>query len=153
MLKGTSKLDDRDADVVMAIKTSASYTAASKALNVKRGTLVTYLQRNPQHSIAHFRWASNRPLSDEIVFAPCETPRYHVVKRRVLERGLLVNVCVECGQEATWNGKELVLELNHKDGDPCNNTIFNLEMLCPNCHSQTPTSKGRNSKGVRKRLV
>ena len=43
-----------------------------------------------------------------------------------------------------WNGKDIVLELEHKDGNSENNDISNLCLLCPNCHSQTPTYKGRN---------
>lgn len=51
--------------------------------------------------------------------------------------------CSVCGI-TEWNGKELVLELEHKDGNSENNEISNLCLLCPNCHSQTPTFKGRN---------
>jgi len=38
-----------------------------------------------------------------------------------------------------WNEKRIVLELNHIDGNKENNKKNNLELLCPNCHSQTPT--------------
>ena len=37
-------------------------------------------------------------------------------------------------------------ELNHKDGDSSNHLLPNLEFLCPNCHSQTPTYRSRNIK-------
>lgn len=39
----------------------------------------------------------------------------------------------------TWLGKPLVLELDHIDGNHDNNAYGNLRLLCPNCHSQTPT--------------
>lgn len=51
--------------------------------------------------------------------------------------------CAECGI-TDWNGKPLVLELEHKDGNSENNLKDNLCLLCPNCHSQTSTFKGRN---------
>ena len=51
--------------------------------------------------------------------------------------------CSNCGIEA-WCGKEIVLELEHKDGNSENNVVENLCLLCPNCHSQTPTFKGKN---------
>jgi len=51
--------------------------------------------------------------------------------------------CWECGI-TTWNNKEIVLELEHIDGNSDNNTEENLSLLCPNCHSQTPTYKGAN---------
>ena len=47
--------------------------------------------------------------------------------------------CVFCGLENEWNGKELILQLDHIDGDPTNNCIDNLRLLCPNCHTQTET--------------
>ena len=50
--------------------------------------------------------------------------------------------CNKCGLDE-WFGKDLVLEVDHKDGNKHNNKRENLEALCPNCHSQTPTWKGR----------
>lgn len=51
--------------------------------------------------------------------------------------------CAECGI-ADWNGKDITLELEHKDGNSENNSPENLCLLCPNCHSQTPTYKAKN---------
>ena len=53
------------------------------------------------------------------------------------------NVCSGCGI-SSWQGKPITLELEHKDGNSENNSLDNLCLLCPNCHSQTPTYKGRN---------
>ncbi|HNQ21080.1 MAG TPA: hypothetical protein PKI46_08475 [Bacteroidales bacterium] len=53
------------------------------------------------------------------------------------------NMCAHCGI-ITWNNKKIILEIEHKDGNPENNNINNLELICPNCHSQTPTYKGKN---------
>jgi hypothetical protein len=44
----------------------------------------------------------------------------------------------------TWNDKPIVLELEHKDGNSENNRPENLCLICPNCHSQTETFKGKN---------
>jgi len=38
-----------------------------------------------------------------------------------------------------WQGKNIVLALDHIDGNNKNNAKENLRFLCPNCHSQTPT--------------
>ena len=51
--------------------------------------------------------------------------------------------CNNCGIDK-WNEKPLSLDIEHKDGNSTNNAPLNLELLCPNCHSQTSTYKGRN---------
>lgn len=54
------------------------------------------------------------------------------------------NVCNVCGLPDVWNGKRLVLQLDHIDGDAMNNKLDNIQLICPNCHSQTDTFCGRN---------
>lgn len=56
----------------------------------------------------------------------------------------LGNQCDECDQVPTWNGKPLVLQLDHRDGNSDNNHPTNLRLICPNCHTQTSNfgSKG-----------
>ncbi len=54
------------------------------------------------------------------------------------------NKCLHCKLDS-WNDKPLVLELDHIDGNNKNNVRENLRCLCPNCHSQTDTWRGRNS--------
>jgi hypothetical protein len=66
------------------------------------------------------------------------------LKRRLIQAGLLKNECVECGQGAEWNGKKLVLVLDHINGNSADHRLENLRLLCPNCNSQTPTFCGRN---------
>ncbi len=36
------------------------------------------------------------------------------------------------------------LELDHINGDRDDNRLGNLRVICPNCHAQTPTYRGRN---------
>lgn len=57
--------------------------------------------------------------------------------------------CSVCGI-TDWNGESLVLEIDHTDGDAYNNRPENLRLICPNCHSQTPTYKNRNKGNGRK---
>jgi len=60
--------------------------------------------------------------------------------------------CMECGWcEVNKFTGNIPIELEHIDGDFTNNKIDNLKLLCPNCHSLTPTYKGANKKGGRPR--
>lgn len=43
-----------------------------------------------------------------------------------------------------WNGKNINLILDHKNGVSGDNRPKNLRLLCPNCNSQQPTYGGHN---------
>lgn len=67
------------------------------------------------------------------------------IKMRLLEAGLLQNVCQLCGLRE-WLGKPIMMHIDHINGVRDDHRFENLRMLCPNCHSQTPTYGGRNAK-------
>lgn len=58
-------------------------------------------------------------------------------------KGTFGDKCSKCGV-SEWNDAALVFELEHKDGNSENNRPDNVCLLCPNCHSQTSTFKGKN---------
>jgi len=74
-------------------------------------------------------------------------PNTHNEKMKMIKLGILPAKCSVC-DITNWLDQELVLHLDHIDGNPRNNLVTNLRLLCPNCHSQTPTYCGRNNKGV-----
>ena len=59
-----------------------------------------------------------------------------ILRRAMIESGIGY-VCSCCNISGLWNGKELRLQVNHKNRDWTDDKIDNLEFLCPNCHSQT----------------
>lgn len=75
----------------------------------------------------------------------------HAIKRILNDHYNRGHCCEECGIRE-WNGKPLSFELDHIDGDNFNNSINNLRFLCPNCHSQTITFRGRNVNTGKKKV-
>jgi predicted Zn-ribbon and HTH transcriptional regulator len=64
------------------------------------------------------------------------------------------NKCTQCGWDAINPvSKRCPLEMDHIDGNPRNNTPGNLRILCPNCHSLTPTHRWLNARGSGRRSL
>lgn len=82
---------------------------------------------------------------DELLKPGTYRGRYHL-KARLLETGLKDNRCEGCGV-VEWQGRPLTLALHHVNGIRDDNRLENLQLLCPNCHSQTDTFAGRNGRG------
>lgn len=87
------------------------------------------------------------PYPDDVVFIDNSTVQRSVVRKKIIQRELLPYKCAQCGITDIWNGKLLVLQLEHKNGRANDHRLVNLEFLCPNCHSQTDTYAGKNTKG------
>lgn len=51
--------------------------------------------------------------------------------------------CEICGI-TEHNNLPLTLQVDHKNGNAANNSPENLQLICPNCHSQTESYAGAN---------
>lgn len=85
-----------------------------------------------------------KPLS-EILISDSSYVSIGSLKKRLYKEGLKSPKCECCGIES-WNGLPIVFDLDHINGINTDHRLENLRILCPNCHSQTPTFKGKNCK-------
>ncbi len=92
---------------------------------------------------ARFKHFGKTYPDEEIFKVGSATNSNSSVKKRLLSKGLIEYQCNSCGI-AEWMDKPISLELNHINGINNDNSIPNLELLCPNCHSQTDNFRGRN---------
>jgi len=58
--------------------------------------------------------------------------------------------CETCNNQK-WNKQNIPLDIHHKDGDTDNNTLNNLQLICPNCHRLTPNHGSKNNTNSKKK--
>ena len=100
-------------------------------------------------SSAHFTRLRSRggivPKSlEEVMIENSTYSRWHL-RNRLINSGILEPKCARCGI-SEWFGQPISLELEHINGVHNDHRLENLELLCPNCHSLTPTWRGRKRK-------
>lgn len=59
--------------------------------------------------------------------------------------------CEICGL-TEWRNNPILLQVHHIDGNRQNNDLSNLQLLCPNCHSQTDNWCSKNRKNKTKEI-
>ena len=142
-----------------AVKTSRSYAQALQALGLNAsGNAYSIIKRNITNNgidISHFtgkgylkgqpgKCSEKIPLMDIL---EGNHPQYqsHKLRIRLLDEGVFEHKCSSCNN-TEWMGAPIPLELEHINGVFNDHRLVNLTLLCPNCHSQTPTHAGKNKK-------
>jgi len=146
-------------DFVFAVQNSQSWAGVLKKIGLKPAGGNYQLAKRRAESLSlntsHFTgkghlkgkthdWAPKQPL-DEILVKNSTYTNSDRLRQRLIKEGILDGKCDECGL-SEWRGCRLSVELDHKNGDRRDNRIENLQILCPNCHSLTPTWRGRHKK-------
>lgn len=134
-------------------------------LNGRSGNHRTVLKRLEEGMFNLNRFRENRKLDDAIrgkrvgalraisldrILVQNSTHPTSKLKHRLLKERVLENRCNICGLLPTWNEKPLSLQLDHINGVSNDNRLENLQIVCPNCHTQTKTYAGKR---LRKKKV
>ncbi len=151
-----------DDEFAMIVKNAKSYADILRAcsLDYKGGNINTVKRRiallklDDSHipkgvgSNQHRKFEYRQISLEEAMrtrFIKDSSDRTYSIKRLILRFGLIPYKC-GCGNNGEWNGKKLVLQLDHIDGNSSNHCLDNLRFVCPNCHSQTDNFAGKNCK-------
>ena len=152
--------------LIQVTKESVSYAEILKKLGLKQsGSVQNRIKKeidNLSLDISHFTgqaWRRNKnsyqdkriknKYSDEIIFIENSNVSNGVVKNRLMSNPTYEHKCELCSIKEWFDPfenkvKSVNLELDHINGNERDNRKVNLRLICSNCHSFTPTYKGRN---------
>lgn len=153
-----------DTDLINAVANSKSLGEVADTLRLVRGgsykTIKAFIKKL-NIDTSHFfslselqkRARSTRKLKaksiNEIFIENGEYHDYKRVKFLIIKNALLEYKCSKCSI-TSWQNEEINLQMDHINGNKCDNRLENLRFLCPNCHSQTDTFCGKNIKREKK---
>lgn len=84
---------------------------------------------------------------DDILNGKHPTYQSHKLKLQLLKHGVFDYKCYNCNG-TIWLNQPIPLELEHKNGVNDDHRLENLTLICPNCHAQTSTYRGKNSTNI-----
>jgi hypothetical protein len=90
-------------------------------------------------------WSPKIPLS-EIMIKNSEYSSTKHLKDRLFKEKIFEKKCYKCNL-TEWLSQPIPTELEHINGDRFDCRKENLTILCPNCHAQTETYRGKNKIG------
>jgi hypothetical protein len=148
------KINVTDEQIIQVALSSHSATAAAARLGIKYETFRVHAKRLNVFNTNQSGKGTNKPKDDGVgkialtdIFEG-NHPQYqsNKLRKRLFSEKIKEEKCELCGI-TEWFGKKLSFELDHIDGNRYNHKLSNLQILCPNCHSQTDTFRGKNKSG------
>lgn len=103
-----------------------------------------------EHNMEKRQKARKKPLEEILTLD--SSYQSSKLRQRLLDESIFEYVCSFCGL-SEWLGDKIPLELDHINGRHSDNRIENLRLLCPNCHTLTPTYRGKKRKLPRKLCI
>lgn len=145
-------LEERKKFYVDLIKNSTSLCEVCKKAGIVATTgnydTLKNLIEEEEIDISHFKrngGGYKEPKNIEFYLVDGSKITSNKLKKKIFNAGLKEKRCECCGN-TEWMGKPINLELHHLNGNPRDNRLENLQILCPNCHSYTDTYSGKNQK-------
>lgn len=140
-------IEDRKDEILGWINQNQSNAFIARQLKCKVDTLKRYYKKlgiiySGNMSGKGIRHDPKRKTAEE--YADTLNPKSWLLKQKLIEDGIKEDKCEICGQTNIWLGKRLPLELHHIDGNHFNNSLTNLQILCPNCHAIQDGNSGSN---------
>lgn len=127
-----------DDDIIKYAKEVFSLAGLLKKLDLKPvGGNYANMKRNLQRlniDTSHWTaqgWNAGKQLKDWSQYTRVAHLKKHLIKIRGHQ--------CECCKNTDWLDKPIKLEVHHISGDRTDNSLNNLQLLCPNCHSFTDT--------------
>lgn len=80
---------------------------------------------------------SGKSIEEYLVYG--STIGSNTLKKRLYKEGLKKRQCEKCGQGEDWHGEKMSLILDHINGNPKDNQLENLRIVCPNCNATLAT--------------
>lgn len=131
-------------DIKTVLLKSSSILEAAKSLGISRQTVARVVWAE-MIDLSHMPAGKGRPTTPDKIF--CIKKERDARTRKYLRQWDPDNyVCAVCRLGPEWAGAPLTLQMDHINGNACDDRKENLRWLCPNCHTQTPTFTGRNMK-------
>lgn len=138
---------EKKEEILKWIEENQSKAYICKQLQCKPETLNSYLQKmgieyKGNQGLKNKKNAPNYKTVEEYIKQ--DFVKSHILKQKLIKEKLKENKCEICGL-SEWLGKPIPLELHHKNCNHYDNSLDNLQILCPNCHALQPGNSGANS--------